>query len=248
MRPVPPLRPARTPPRKAEIQARDLPKRALDLTLACTLVILCSPLLLVISIAVKIESRGPILYRARRTGLRGAEFEMLKFRKMHDGAGGAALTAADDARFTRIGRLLARTKLDEVPQLLNVLRGEMSLVGPRPEDPGFVELEPQRFALVLQLRPGITGLSQLAFARESEILDPLNRVEHYVGAILPAKLALDALYATRQSTRLDLAIVVWTALAVIGRWDVSVNRMTGKLTRRRRDPLSDVPVESSEAA
>jgi lipopolysaccharide/colanic/teichoic acid biosynthesis glycosyltransferase len=230
------------------VRPTELRKRLFDIALACTLVILIAPLLVVIAIAVKLESRGPILYRSRRAGRRGAEFEMLKFRKMHDGAVGAALTSADDPRFTRIGRVLARTKLDEIPQLFNVLKGEMSIVGPRPEDPGFVKLEPQRFACVGEVRPGMTGLSQLAFARESEILDPLNPMGHYVGAILPQKLALDTLYATRRTTRMDLAIIAWTVFAILGGWDVAVNRMTGKLTRRHRKPLPDIAVESSQAA
>jgi lipopolysaccharide/colanic/teichoic acid biosynthesis glycosyltransferase len=173
---------------------------------------------------------------------------MLKFRKMYDGAVGPALTSADDRRFTRVGRVLAMTKLDEFPQLLNVLRGEMSLVGPRPEDPMFVELEQERFKAVLEVRPGITGLSQLAFAREIEILDPTDRVGHYVRAILPEKLALDALYATRRSIRMDLAILAWTGLAVIARRDVAVNRTTGGLRLRNREPISGTAVESQHAA
>lgn len=249
MRPVSQRRSvALIPPPNAEVPARELRKRALDFALACAFLILLTPVLLVIAIAVKLESRGPTFYRCRRAGRGGAVFEMLKFRKMHDGAVGGALTAVDDARFTRIGRALARTKLDELPQLFNVLKGEMSIVGPRPEDPDFVKLKPEMFARVLQVRPGVTGLSQLAFARESEILDPLNRVEHYVEAIMPEKLALDSLYATRQSIRMELSIIVWTVLAVIARWDIAVNRMTGKLTRRRRAPQADVAAEPSQAA
>lgn len=223
-------------------------KRAFDLVLASVLLVMLMPLVVVIALAIKLDSRGPVLYRCRRAGRHGVEFAMLKFRKMHDGAGGAMLTAADDARFTRVGRVLARTKLDEVPQLFNVLKGKMSLVGPRPEDPAFVELDPKKFAVALRVRPGITGLSQLAFARESEILDPADRVGHYVRVILTQKLALDRLYATRRTIRMDLSILAWTVFTVAGRRDVAVNRSTGKLTRRVRRPPSTVTVESSRAA
>jgi lipopolysaccharide/colanic/teichoic acid biosynthesis glycosyltransferase len=228
--------------------AVDATTRLLDICLSTALLIALTPVVLVIAVAIKADSRGPVFYRARRAGARGVEFAMLKFRKMYDGAAGPALTAADDARFTGIGRLLARTKLDEIPQLVNVLMGEMSLVGPRPEDPALVKLEPEKFAQALTVRPGITGLAQLAFARESEILDPADRVGHYITTILPQKLALDALYTTRRSTRLYLAILAWTAFAVIARRDVAVNRGTGKLTRRRRSPSRTVAAEPSRAA
>ena len=220
----------------------------LDVVLATLFLVILAPLLVVIAVAIKLDSRGPVLYRCRRAGRHGAEFGMLKFRKMYDGADGPALSAAHDARFTRVGRVLARAKLDEIPQLLNVLLGQMSVVGPRPEDPFFVALAPAKFATVLEVQPGITGLSQLAFARESEILDPADRVGHYVQAILPQKLALDTLYATKRSIRMDLLILGWTALAVLGRRDVAVNRENGKLTRRVRKQVQQPLVESSQAA
>jgi lipopolysaccharide/colanic/teichoic acid biosynthesis glycosyltransferase len=227
--------------------AADATTRLLDICLSMPLLIVLIPVIVVLAVAIKVDSRGPVFYRARRAGARNVEFAMLKFRKMYDGAAGPALTAADDARFTRIGRLLARTKLDEIPQLVNVLKGEMSLVGPRPEDPAFVKLEPEKFAQVLTVRPGITGLAQVAFARESEILDPADRVGHYASTILPQKLALDGLYTTRRSTRLYLAILAWTAFAVIARRDVAVNRATAKLSRRRRHPSRTAAVEPSRA-
>jgi lipopolysaccharide/colanic/teichoic acid biosynthesis glycosyltransferase len=207
-----------------------------------------APVVLIIAIAIKVDSRGPIFYRSVRVGRHGAEFAMIKFRKMYDGAIGSALTAADDGRFTRVGRVLARTKLDELPQLFNVLIGQMSIVGPRPEDARFVALEAETYRTILSVRPGITGLSQLAFARESEVLDPSDRVGHYVRAIFPQKLALDMLYATRRSIRLDLRILAWTALAVVAHREVAVNRESGKLTRRHREEIRSVVLESSQAA
>jgi lipopolysaccharide/colanic/teichoic acid biosynthesis glycosyltransferase len=208
-------------------------KRALDIVVAASVLLLSAPLLAIIALAIKLESRGPVFFRCRRVGFEGAELAMLKFRKMKDRAAGVALTLANDARFTRVGRWLAKTKLDELPQLWNVLRGEMALVGPRPEDPGFVELRRDDYAVILSVKPGITGLCQLAFAKESEILDPNDRVGTYVTRLLPQKAALDRLYAERRSFLMDLKILAWTAVAVLGRRDVAVHRSTGDLTLRQ---------------
>ena len=115
-------------------------KRLLDFVLATTILAVTLPTIVLVAIAIKLDSPGPVFYRARRVGYRGASLAMLKFRKMHADATGPALTADDDDRFTRVGRFLALTKLDELPQLWNVVRGEMSIIGPRPEDPSFVEM------------------------------------------------------------------------------------------------------------
>jgi lipopolysaccharide/colanic/teichoic acid biosynthesis glycosyltransferase len=217
-------------------------KRCLDAVLATGLLVLLVPVVIVVGAAIKLDSPGPILYRCRRIGLHGREFAMLKFRKMWNGAAGPALTAANDDRFTRVGRLLARTKLDEIPQLWNVLKGDMSLVGPRPEDPAFVEPRRNEFAPVMRVRPGITGLSQLAFARESEILDAQHRIGHYERRILPQKLGLDTLYAERRSIWMDLDILGWTAAAVLLRRNVAVHRIDGRLTLRKRPKSASSPV------
>jgi lipopolysaccharide/colanic/teichoic acid biosynthesis glycosyltransferase len=209
-------------------------KRGLDVVAASAILVIASPLFLLVVVAVALDGPGGVFYRCARVGRHGRPLSMLKFRKMHDGAAGVALTVANDPRFTRTGRLLARTKLDELPQLWNVLRGDMSLVGPRPEDPGFVDRRPSDYAEILRVRPGITGLCQLAFAREGEIIDPDNPVEDYVSRLLPQKIALDCLYVRRRSTLMDLRILAWTAVAVILRRNVAVNRSTGKLSRRRR--------------
>jgi lipopolysaccharide/colanic/teichoic acid biosynthesis glycosyltransferase len=212
----------------------DAVMRTLDVAFAATLLLLLALPILALALAVRLESPGPALYRSRRVGVGGRVFVMLKFRKMPDGAGGSPLTAPEDVRFTRLGHFLARTKLDELPQLLNVVRGEMSLVGPRPEDPHFVERMREELEPVLRVRPGITGLSQIAFARESEILDSTNRESDYVGRILPQKIHLDTMYVSRRSTRLNLRILTWTAVAVLLRREVAVNRTTAKLGLRRR--------------
>ena len=222
-------------------------KRALDVSIAGALLVLALPICVILAIAIKVDSPGPVFYRCRRVGLAGREFAMWKFRKMWDGARGPALTTAVDERLTRLGRFLAASKLDELPQLWNVVKGDMSLVGPRPEDPLFVNREPESYREILRVRPGITGLSQLAFARESEILDAADRVGHYLAAIFPQKLALDIVYVSRRSVRMDLMILIWTARATLARREVAVNRANGKLTLRDRRVLRQV-VEQSEAA
>ena len=175
-------------PKTQSTQRRDVrsrswstPKRALDVVLSVLILAVMLPVSAVVALAILLESRGPVLYRAERVGKGGRRFRMLKFRKMHAHAGGLKLTTSDDVRFTRVGGLLARSKLDELPQLLNVLRGEMSLIGPRPEDPGFVERRQADYDVILQVRPGISGFAQIAFADESRILfkeDPLGALPH----------------------------------------------------------------------
>src|SRR5947209_813962 len=160
--------------------------------------------------------------------------QMVKFRKMHDQATGARLTAIGDHRLTRVGRWLARFKLDELPQLWHVVRGDMSLIGPRPEDHDFVAHFPRAYAEITRVRPGIMGLSQLAFAGESAILDPESPLDHYLERILPQKVVLDQLYATRWSLWLDVRIVLWTIVAVLLNRNVAVNRETGRMGLRRR--------------
>jgi len=215
--------------------------RLLDGLVAVSLLVVLFPLILGLVVAIRLDSPGPAIYRSRRAGAGGREFAMLKFRKMPDGAGGPRLTAPCDERFTRLGRFLARTKLDEIPQLWNVIRGHMSLVGPRPEDPVFVERFREELEPVLRVKPGITGLSQLAFARESEILDPDDREEHYMKRILPQKIHMDTVYADQRSTRTNVEILYWTAAAVLLRRDVAVNRTTGRMGIRRRPRLEAVP-------
>jgi len=207
-------------------------KRALDVVVATALLLVLTPVIVLVALAVKLESSGPAFYGCRRIGRRGREFRMLKFRKMHDGAEGPALASWDDERFTRLGWFLARTKLDELPQLWNVLRGQMSLVGPRPEDAGFVRLHAAEFAVIHRVRPGITGLSQLAFATESTVLDPEDRVGHYVNAILPQKIGIDRRYASQRSFGMDLRILGWTILTVLFRREVAVHRETAGLSLR----------------
>ena len=200
-------------------------KSASDVVVAAVLLVHFLPLMLVVAVAIKLESAGPILYRSRRVGLRGEEFEMLKFRKMHRDAAGPPLTSRHDERLTGVGSFLLRTKFDELPQLWNVVRGHMSLVGPRPEAPIFVGFYPDEYQMVLRVKPGITGLSQLAFAKENDILERPELAGRYTDRLLPAKIAIDSLYIARRSLSYDARILAL---------DLRRNRPAARRRRRSR--------------
>ena len=219
----------------------------LDRLGAGILLILLSPLIIALAVVIMLDSPGPPFFRCRRLGYRNREFGMVKFRKMDVGAAGLPLTSPNDDRFTRLGGFLSKSKLDEIPQLWNVLRGEMSLVGPRPEDRRFVELQAKAYATILNVKPGITCLSQIAFVRESEILDPADRERQYLERVLPQKVLLDQLYAEDRSFRLNVRILVWTFAAVVFHRQVAVHRDTGCLTLRRR-PAFEPAAQQLEAA
>ncbi len=184
-------------------------KRALDLAVAVPLLVILSPVLVALAAAVRLTSRGPAFHRATRVGRDGRPFTMLKLRTMRAGPG-AAITTRDDPRMTTLGRALRRARLDELPQLFNVVRGEMSIVGPRPEDPRFVALYSEEQRAVLALRPGITGAAQLVFRDEAALLDPADPDGSYIRAVLPRKLAIDLEYARGRSLAGDLRIMGMT--------------------------------------
>jgi lipopolysaccharide/colanic/teichoic acid biosynthesis glycosyltransferase len=225
-------------PRSFGLRIDEGAKRVIDVFVSAWLLLIVSPLVLLVAIAIRVDSPGPVLYRGRRVGFHGSVLWILKFRKMHEAATGPALTLSADSRLTRVGRFLALSKLDELPQLWNVLRGDMSLVGPRPEHHSFVAFHPDAYERITQVRPGITGLSQLAFAEESRILDPDDRLGHYVDRLLPQKTHMDQLYAARRTLLMDFRILFWTAAAVLLRRDVAVHRRTGRLNLRRRPKQS----------
>src|SRR3954447_12994443 len=219
-------------------------KRIMDVTIAATALVLTAPLMLIIALLIVLESPGPVFFRAERVGRGGRPLRMLKFRKMRDGAIGLALTVAGDRRLTKVGSLLVRTRLDELPQLWHVLRGEMSLVGPRPEDPAFVARWSQEYDEILRVRPGLTGWTQLAFADEARILgreDPLSR---YVNVVLPQKVQLDRLYASRASLAADLRICAATFRTLVLRQPIAVHRDRGAMTVRRRPASAVQPAEA----
>lgn len=193
-------------------------KRAFDLALALPGLILLAPILLGIAVAMRFSGDdGPFLYRAIRVGAGGKPISVLKIRTMRAGADGPRLTSAADPRVTRVGRILRRYRIDELPQLVNVVQGEMSLVGPRPEDPAFVDLSDPIHRKVFTATPGITGLAQLAFHDEARTLSGPDADQRYRHEILPAKLRLDAEYLDTRSISLDLRIIVRTLGAVLGR-------------------------------
>jgi len=192
-------------------------KRALDLLISGLGLILLSPLLLFLALWIKLDSPGPVLYQGKRVGLDGRPFFMYKFRTMVQGAErrGPAVTHRDDPSITKAGRILRGTKLDELPQLLNVLKGEMSLVGPRPEDPSYVELYTPEQRQVLSVKPGITGPTQLEYRDEASMLHGESVDEEYVTRIMPKKLKLDLEYVCNRSLMLDLKILWRTGITLL---------------------------------
>ena len=191
-------------------------KRALDLVISILGLLALSPVLLFLALWIKLDSPGPVLYRGKRVGQDGQPFLMYKFRTMVLGAEqqGPAVTFRDDPRITKAGRVLRRTKLDELPQLFNVLKGEMSMVGPRPEDPKYVELYTPEQRQVLSVRPGITGPTQLEYRDEASMLEAGSVDEEYVTRIMPRKLKLDLEYVRRRSLTGDLKIL-WRTVATL---------------------------------
>ncbi|HXG23605.1 MAG TPA: sugar transferase [Chthonomonadales bacterium] len=190
-------------------------KRLLDVCVAGLLLLLLLPLLLLFALLVWFSSPGPVLFRQQRVGKEGRLFWLYKFRTMYVDGGGPSITAHGDARITPMGRWLRRWKLDELPQLLNVLRGEMSLVGPRPEVPEYVQLYTEEQRQVLNVRPGITGVTQLEFRHEEELLAGQEDVEaYYRQTILPAKLRLDLRYV-RERTLLGDLCLLWRTLLIL---------------------------------
>jgi lipopolysaccharide/colanic/teichoic acid biosynthesis glycosyltransferase len=218
-------------------------KRTADIVLAIWLLVILAIPLAIIALAIKLDSRGPVFFRVRRVGHRGRPLMMLKFRKMYDDAAGSPLTASRDPRLTRVGRVLTRARVDELPQLWDVVCGRMSIIGPRPEDPGFVALHRDEYEQILSVRPGITGLSQLAYKEEAQIVDDVSPVEDYISRILPQKLTMDKLYARAPSVRLDVRILFWTFVTVVLRHPVSVNRVTAAMRIRRRPESCRQPAE-----
>jgi lipopolysaccharide/colanic/teichoic acid biosynthesis glycosyltransferase len=190
-------------------------KRALDISVAVAALLLLAPLMILLAAAVKRSSPGPVFFRQRRVGRGGKLFWLLKYRTMWDAPGGPALTAAGDPRITPLGRRLRRWKLDELPQLVNVLRGEMSLVGPRPEVPQYVAVYDDAQRQTLSVRPGITGPSQIRFRAEEKLLAECPDPEaYYLTTLLPRKLQLDLQYVREGNPFTDLRLLAATIVAL----------------------------------
>jgi len=194
-----------------------MPLRLLDLVASGLGLVVLSPLLLLTALAVRLDTPGPVFYRAPRVGRDGIPFRLYKFRSMIADADrrGPGITVAGDRRVTRTGAFLRRTKLDELPQLINVLRGEMSLVGPRPEDPRYVALYTEEQRQILRVRPGITSAASLAYRHEEQILSGSDWETQYRQEVMPAKLALDLEYLSDRTMTSDLLLIWRTVLAIL---------------------------------
>lgn len=194
-----------------------LAKRALDVAGSSLALVLLSPLILALAVWVKVTSPGPVLYRAPRVGLQGRPFLMYKIRTMvvdADRIGGSS-TPDDDPRITPVGRILRRHKLDELPQLINVLKGEMSLVGPRPQVQWAVDLYSPEERQVLTVQPGITDYASLRFPNEGEILRASTDPDkEYIEKIHPEKMRLSLEYVRQRSFRTDVSILVGTLVGI----------------------------------
>ncbi len=191
-------------------------KRIFDVLIAFAGLVVLLPVFILIAAAVAIEGKGPVLYMGRRVGLNGKLFRILKFRTMVIDAEkmGPGITSADDVRVTRVGRFLRRFKLDELPQLVNILRGDMSLVGPRPEDPRYLTLYTPAQMEILSVRPGITSPASLLYKNEESMLDGREWEEKYISEVMPAKLSIDLRYFRENSFSSDLRLVMRTIAEV----------------------------------
>jgi lipopolysaccharide/colanic/teichoic acid biosynthesis glycosyltransferase len=188
--------------------------RFFEIVLALVGLILCLPVFLVAAVLIKLHDGGPVLYHARRIGLHGRPFSLLKFRGMIPNADrlGGALTTATDNRVTPVGLFLRKYKLDELPQLWNVLVGDMGFVGPRPEDPRYVALYTPDQLRLLGVRPGITSPASLMYRNESALLAGDGSEERYISTILPHKLSLELEYLKHRTLWTDIALILRTVL------------------------------------
>lgn len=191
-------------------------KRLFDIVCAALGLLILSPVLLVCTLLVGLTSPGGVLFRQERIGEDGVPFTIYKFRSMRKDNAGLKISTSRDARITPVGRVLRKTKLDELPQLWNVLKGDMSFVGPRPEVREYTDLYTPEQRQVLLVRPGITGLASIRYRNENELLtassDP-NRT--YIEEVMPAKLALDLEYIPRACVSYDIKLILETLVTVV---------------------------------
>ena len=208
-------------------------KRLFDAIVAAMGLVLLSPLFVLLAIWIKLDSRGPVFYRAERVGKGGRLFRMYKFRGMLDGPAqiGPGITARGDPRVTQAGRFLRGAKLDELPQLLNVLRGEMSLVGPRPEDRRYVALYTPEQRRVLSVRPGITSPASIAYRNEEAMLGDHNVDDLYTRVVMPAKLEMDLAYIAHMDLGSDLKVIAMTIRALFRVNGQAVDELRSKIQK-----------------
>ncbi len=193
-------------------------KRLFDLVFVIAVLPICLPPAILVALAIRLESRGSAIHSSTRVGRNGREFRIFKFRSMFQDASGPGLTYSGDPRVTRVGKLLRRTKFDEFPQVINVLRGQMSIVGPRPEAPEYVAHYSAEQRQALTMRPGLTSLAQVAHRDEEDELPEEETEAYYLDIIMPQKLRIDVAYAVRWSIWLDVKIFA-VGLAALFRVD-----------------------------
>lgn len=190
-------------------------KRSFDLISSLIGFIILLPIFLIISLLIKIDSKGPILFKQKRVGKDGSIFEILKFRTMVVNAEklGKQITVGKDNRITKVGKNLRKYKLDELPQLINVIKGDMSLVGPRPEVPKYVDLYNNEQKKVLSVRPGITDYASLKYSDENQLLGTVDNPEkYYIEVIMQDKLALNLEYIKNNNAFNDILIIFKTII------------------------------------
>ncbi len=197
----------------------------MDVAIASFALLILSPLFALLALLVKLSSPGPVFHRGERVGKEGRLFRIYKFRTMRADAAGPRITGAGDARITRIGGWLRRTKLDELPQLINVIAGEMLLVGPRPEDPEYVALYTPEQRALLDYPPGITSAASLQYRDEERILAGDDWERRYRDEVMPAKLAIELVYAKNRSLATDIGVIVRTIIALIGKRSEAASRL-----------------------
>ena len=242
----------------ANLPVRRAVKRLFDIAISLLLLAVFMPIILMTALAVRLTSAGPLFYMQPRVGLNGQIFHIVKFRTMIVGAdkAGPSVTSVDDVRITSIGRFMRKSKLDELPQLFNVLRGDMSLVGPRPQVPAFVEhFEANLRQEVLSVPPGVTGITALCFRNEESMLANIkDREKYYIDRILPAKLEIDAWYVRNSGVLTDLFLLWSTAWLLAGSVFRSFHgrvepdhdeKRVARIVKRYTDlcPASDFPEE-----
>lgn len=195
-------------------------KRLFDILFAAGTLLLLSPLLVIVALLILVTMGKPVFFRQERVGKDGKLFKIIKFRTMinHDQTSGLLLTTGDDKRITSLGRVLRRTKIDEIPQLFNVFFGDMAIVGPRPEVPKYVALYDQAQQRVISVRPGLTDPASIAYCNEEALLASYADAERaYVEKVMPAKLQLNLAYLDRAGFLTDLSLVFKTVITVIRR-------------------------------
>lgn len=197
-------------------------KRIFDLSVSVGFLVLFSPFYLLVALLIKLDSLGPVHYRAVRVGKGGRLFTLFKFRTMKENTSeiGPGITQRSDPRITRIGKILREIKIDEIPQLWNVIRGDMSLVGPRPEDPRYVEKYNEEQRKVLLVKPGLSSPASIHYRNEEKLLvgQADNLEEYYIRSVMPEKLKIDLDYVENRSLMRDVAICLRTAFTVL-KWN-----------------------------